>query len=106
MLCLKNSILPSQRCSSVLLRDFPQQWLVFSYLGPPVGCFTDRIKAILLLWIFYLFSVLCLLCLCACLPICAMWSPAGKGLSYRLSFVVSNREFVTFALVSWVRCGI
>ena len=40
-------------------------------------------------------SVLCLLCLCARLFICALWSPAGKGLSSRLSFVVSNCEFVT-----------
>ena len=27
--------------------------------------------------------------------ICAMWSPAGKGLTFWLSFVVSNFEFVT-----------
>ena len=32
---------------------------------------------------------LCLLCLCACLFICALWSPAGKGLTSWLSFVVS-----------------
>ena len=50
-------------------------------------------------------SVLCLLCLCARLLICALWSPAGKGLTSWLSFVVSNCEFVTFPLVSWVRCG-
>ena len=48
-------------------------------------------------------SVLCLLCLCARLFICALWSPAGKGLTSWLSFVVSNCEFVTFPLVSWVR---
>ena len=46
-------------------------------------------------------SVLCLLCLCARLFICALWSPAGKGLISWLSFVVSNCEFVTFPLVSW-----
>ena len=34
-------------------------------------------------------SVLCLLCLCARLFICALWSPAGKGLTSWLSFVVS-----------------
>ena len=34
-----------------------------------------------------------------------MWSPAGKGLNSWLSSVVSNCEFVTFSLVSWVRCG-
>ena len=36
----------------------------------------------------------------------ALWSPAGKGLTSWLSFVVSNCEFVTFHLVFWVRCGI
>ena len=35
----------------------------------------------------------------------ALWSPAGKGLTSWLSFVVSNCEFGTFPLVSWVRCG-
>ena len=49
--------------------------------------------------------VLCLLCLCARLFICALWSPAEKGLTSWLSFVVSNCEFVTFPLVSWVGCG-
>ena len=27
---------------------------------------------------------------------CALWSPAGKGLTSELVFVVSNCEFVTF----------
>ena len=31
----------------------------------------------------------------------ALWSPAGKG----LTFVMSNFDVVTFPLVSWVRCG-
>ena len=35
-------------------------------------------------------SVLCLLSLCARLFICALWSPAWKGLTSWLSFVVSN----------------
>ena len=47
----------------------------------------------------------CYICLCVRLFICALWSPAGKGLSSWLSFVVSNCEFVTFPLVTWVRCG-
>ena len=51
------------------------------------------------------FSVLCLLCLYARLFIYALWSPAGKGLTSLLSFVVSNCVFDTFRLVSWVRCG-
>ena len=37
--------------------------------------------------------------------VCALWSPAGKGLTSWLLFVVSNCEFVTFPLVSWVGCG-
>ena len=44
-----------------------------------------------------------MLCLCERLFICALWSPAGKGLTSWLSFVVSNCEFVTFPSVSWVR---
>ena len=52
------------------------------------------------------FSVLCLLCLCACLFICALWSPAGKGMTSWLSFVASDCEFVTFPLVSWVSVSI
>ena len=39
--------------------------------------------------------VLCLLCLCARLFICALWLPAGQGLTSWLSFVVSYCEFVT-----------
>ena len=42
---------------------------------------------------------------CARLFICALWSPAGKGLTSWLSFVVFTVSFVTFPLVSWVRCG-
>ena len=48
------------------------------------------------------FSVLCLLCLCARLFLCALWSPAGKGLTSWLSLDVSNCEFDAFPLVSWV----
>ena len=36
------------------------------------------------------FSVLCLLCICACLFVDDVWSPAGKGLTSWVSFVVSN----------------
>ena len=39
------------------------------------------------------------------LLIAALWSPAGKGLTSWVSFVMSNCEVVTFLLVSWVRCG-
>ena len=43
------------------------------------------------------FSVLCLLCLCALLFICALLSPAGKGLTSWLSLVVS----VSLSLSHW-----
>ena len=49
-------------------------------------------------------------CLAFVMPLCAsvycaLWSPAGKGLTSWLSYVVSYCEFVTFSLVSWVRYG-
>ena len=43
-------------------------------------------------------SALCLLCLCARLFICSLWSPAGKGLTSLLSFVVSA---VSLSLSHW-----
>ena len=43
-------------------------------------------------------SVLCLLCLCVRLFICALWSSAGKGLTSWLSFVVSA---VSLSLSHW-----
>ena len=53
------------------------------------------------LWYFCLVFVMPL---CASV-FCAFWSPAWKGLTYWLSVVVSSCEFVTFPLVSAVRCG-
>ena len=51
-------------------------------------------------------SVLCLLCLCALLFVCALWSPAGEGEAGLLALVSGVYcEFVTFPLISWVRCG-
>ena len=44
------------------------------------------------------FSILCLLCLCVRLFICALWPPAGKGLTSWLLFVVSNCEFCHFRI--------
>ena len=76
-----------------------------SGLGPPVKYFTDRSKAVLLLWIF-----LCLFCLVfdmhlyASVYMCLVVT-FGKGLTSWLSFVVSSCKFVTFLLLSWVRCG-
>ena len=48
----------------------------------------------------FVISVLCLLCFRAHLFIDTVWSPAGKGLTSWLSFVMSNCVFVTFP------CGI
>ena len=50
---------------------------------------------------------LCFVLSCVCyafVRICFV-VPCGQGLTSLLSFVVSNCEFVTFLLVSWVRCG-
>ena len=51
--------------------------------------------------------MLFLSCICfrARLFIDALWSPAGKGQTSWLSFVMSYCELVTFLLVSWARCG-
>ena len=63
---------------------------------------TDRSKAVLLSWIINNISVLYLFCFCARLFIDALWSPAGKGLTSRLSFVISYCDFVTFPFVFWL----
>ena len=44
------------------------------------------------------FSAVYVLCLFACLFIFALWSPAGKWLTFWLSFVMSNCAFVTFPI--------
>ena len=77
----------------------PQGFLLFV-----IVVFPDHTH--ILHFLFFFLSFLCLLRLCTRLFICALLSFAGKGLTSWLSFVVSNWEFVTFPLVSWVRCGI
>ena len=67
--------------------------------------FTDRSKAVLLLWIFYVFVLSCVcFVLCACVYMCFVvtcWERADL-----LALVCGVFcEFVTFPLVSWVRCG-
>ena len=49
---------------------------------------------------------LVLLCFHARLFVDALLSPAGKGLTSSLSFVLSSCDVVTFPLVSWVMCGL
>ena len=74
-------------------------------LAPSGKIFYLPSKVELLLWIIHVISVLFLLCFYAHLFIVALWSPAGKGLTSWLSIVMCNCEFVTFPLVSWIRCG-
>ena len=52
------------------------------------------------MWIIYVSSDLFMLCFHASLFIDALWSPAGKGLTSWLSYVMSNCEVVSFPLVS------
>ena len=47
-------------------------------------------------------------CVCYAFVRVTLFVPCGhcwEGLTSWLSFVVYNCEFVTFPLVSWVRCG-
>ena len=53
---------------------------------------------VILLCIICVISVLCLLCFRGRLFIDALWSPAGKGLTSWLSFVVST---VSLSLSHW-----
>ena len=69
-------------------------------LSPPVKYFTDRSKVGS-----FMFFLSCVCYAFVRLFICALWSPAGKGLTSWLSFAVSYCEFVTFPLVSWVSYG-
>ena len=51
-----------------------------------------------------LFCLAFAMSLCASVYMCFAVT-AGKGLTSWLSLLVSDCEFVTFLLVSWVRCG-
>ena len=88
--------------------------LYYCKIFPPVKYFTDRSKAVLSLNIFYTINTndvqhtsfvdhLCYLCIVfvmlSRLLIAVLWSPAGKGLTSWLLFVMSNVtncDFVTF----------
>ena len=73
-------------------------------LNLPVKYFTDRSKAVLLLWIIYVNIVLYLLCFCERLFIDALWSPPGKGLASWLSFVMSNCYHFPIGILGQVWC--
>ena len=71
----------------------PVKYLYLPFLGG--ASFVDHFCYFcLILFLFY-----------ACLFVDALWSPAQKGLTSWLSFVMSNYDVVTFPLISWVRCG-
>ena len=64
----------------------------------------DCSKAVILLWIIYVISVLfcyAFMHVCLLMPCGYLW----KGLTSWLSFVMSNCAVVIFSFVSWVRCG-
>ena len=70
-----------------------------------VKYFTDRSKAVLLLWIFYVFVLSCVCyVLCASVYMCFVVTCWEKADLLALVCGVFY-EFVTFPLVSWVRCG-
>ena len=79
-------------------------WCGETGLNPPRKYFTDRSRVLLLLWIFYVFSVLCLLCLCVTVCLCLKVTCRERADPLALVCGVYC-EFVTFPLVSWVRCG-
>ena len=88
--------------------DLTHEELLFKTgLSPPVKYFTGVQRRYFSCGYFMgtFLSCVCYASLCVRLFICALLSPAGKGLTSWLSFVVYNCEFVTFPLVSLVRCG-
>ena len=60
----------------------------------PVYALSKIFLPTVLLWIIHV--VVCLLCFCARLFIVALWSPADKGLTYWLLFVMSTCGCVAF----------
>ena len=82
------------------------QLITLTGLSPPVKYFTDRSKAVLLLWIFSVFvlSYVCYVFVRVYIYMCFVvtcWERADL-----LALVCGVCcEFVTFPLVSWVRCG-
>ena len=70
-----------------------------------LNIFTDRSKAVLLLWIICVIYVLYFSCFRVHLFIATLWSPAGKGLISWLLFVMFIVFLLLSLVVSWVRCG-
>ena len=68
----------------ITLRQKMKEEFVLQAVSPPVIFFTDRSKAVLLLWILFVIYVFMSVML-SCLFNAALWSPAGKGLISWLS---------------------
>ena len=83
---------------------FGRFWFAVDFWRPKLWDFSSNLWP--KIWIEWQFSVLFLLCFRVHLFIDALWTPAWKGLTSWLSFVMSYCEVATFQLVSWVRCGL
>ena len=79
--------------------------MLLNRISPSVKYFTDRSKAVLLLLIFYVFVLSCVCyVLCASVNMCFVVTCWERADLLALVYGVYC-EFVTFPLVSWVRCG-
>ena len=77
----------------------------YAALSPPVKYFYSPFQGGASIVDHLCYFCLALLWFHARLFVDALWSPAGKELASWHWFVMSNCDFVTFPLVSWVRCG-
>ena len=78
-------------------------WRHETGFSPPVKYFTDRSKGYLFCVSFVFFCLMFVMLLR--LFIAALWSPAGKGQAFWLSFAMFNCVFANSYVVSWVGCG-
>ena len=62
--------------------DWGWGWRHWAGLGPTVGCFADRSRAVLLLWIFCVFVLSCVCCVFVRVCLCVLCGRLlGKGCS-------------------------
>ena len=79
-----------------------------SWKIPVIFSLTVPIKAVLLLWILFCYLCFIFVFVILSIPYAAFWSPAGKGLTFWLSynFVLCFLVFLSLShTVSWVMCG-
>ena len=80
--------------------------LVPSYMFKPSSIFTDCSKTVLLFMIIFVICVLCVSVILSCLFLASFWSPAGKGLSSWLLYVMFFVFLSLSHMVTWDRCDI